>query len=208
MPNNDVRAHLAAIYAASDDPWNTRSSRYEQGKFAQTIASLPKPRYRFGLEVGCGAGALTAHLTQRCDDLHAMDCTDGALRVARAHNTGRHITFIAGAAPRDWPTTPPDLVMLSEVLYFMTDAESAGLAARLAQDCASECHVVLVNWLGDTGGGISGAAAAQRLIGQLSTTHSLITACSFAGFRIDILGLNTSRTVLLENIHASPVCAG
>ena len=186
MPTSDVRAHLKDIYAASDDPWDTCSSPYEQGKFAQTIGCLPRQRYKLGLEVGCGVGALSAQLAGRCDVLIAMDCTDQAVRAALARKYHSNVSFIAGEAPRDWPDHPPDLVILSEVLYFMTDAESAGLALRLAQDCTAQCHVVLVNWLGDTGS-IGGAAAAQRLIAQLAATHHRVLALNDARFRIDLL---------------------
>ncbi len=186
MPSSDVRAHLAALYAASDDPWDTCTSPYEQGKFARTIACLPRPRYKSGLEVGCGAGTLSALLARRCDKLIAMDCTDQAVRTALARKDHTNVSFIVGEAPRDWPDHPPDLVILSEVLYFMTDAESAGLALRLAHDCSAQCHVVLVNWLGDTDN-IGGAAAAQRLIAQLATAHHQLLAQNYARFRIDVL---------------------
>ena len=186
MPTSDTRAHLAALYAGADDPWDTHASPYEQHKFAQTIKSLPRHRYRLGLEMGCGAGALTARLAARCDVLVAMDCTARALAVARTRTPCANVLFTEGAAPVTWPAQPPDLVMLSEVLYFMTDDESAGLAARLAQDCAAGCDVVLVNWLGHTGGGIGGAAAANRLIGMLAGTHHRLFACGSGQFDIDV----------------------
>lgn len=187
MPTNAVHAHLTGLYAQADDPWDTHASGYEQAKFRQTTASLPRERYRCGLEVGCGAGALTAHLAPRCDHLIAMDCTARALTVAQARLAFAHVDFVQGAAPSDWPTQTPDLVILSEVLYFLTDAESAGLAVRLTADCAPACDIVLVNWLGDTGGAIGGADAADRLIRKLTTACQPVTAQSFDGFRIDVL---------------------
>lgn len=188
MPTSDIHAHLAALYAVSEDPWNTHSSAYERRKFAQILSSLPRARYRRCLEVGCGAGALTALLAPRCEVLIAMDCTGVALSVARAHTSRKKVHFIEGAVPADWPRQPPDLVVLSEVLYFLTDEENAGLARRLTQDCTADCQVVMVNWLGDTGGGIGGAAAADRLIRLLATTHHSIRTRVFPRFRIDVLG--------------------
>lgn len=187
MPNSDIRAHLATLYAGSDDPWSTHTSAYERMKFAETMASLPRARYRRGFEIGCGAGALTALLALRCDELVAMDCTPRALAVARARASSANVTFVEGAAPRSWPTGAPDLVVLSEVLYFMTDDESDGLAKRLATDCAQTCDIVLVNWLGDTGSGVGGAAAAQRLIAMLAATHCELASRRFSLFRIDVL---------------------
>ena len=187
MPTPDVRTHLAALYASAADPWNTHTSPYEQGKFAQTAASLPRARYRCGLEVGCGAGALTAHLAPRCDHLIAMDCTADALVTARARTIFPHVDFIQGAAPADWPAQRPDVVILSEVLYFLSDDESAGLAVRIKEDCAPDCDIILVNWLGDTGGAIKGAAAADRLTARLADRCQTITSQALDGFRIDVL---------------------
>lgn len=187
MPAHDVRAHLAALYAAADDPWNTHASPYEQDKFARTVASLPRRRYRRALEVGCGAGALTALLAPRCDALVAMDCTAAALAAAQARVSSPNVAFCEGACPADWPAPQPDLVVLSEVLYFMTDDESAGLALRLSHDCAADCDVALVNWLGDTGGPIDGAAAALRLMDMLGATHRRLGSHGYDRFRIDVL---------------------
>lgn len=187
MPTHDVRAHLAALYSESGDPWNTHSSGYEQMKFAQTMASLPRPRYRRGLEVGCGAGALSGLLAARCDLLTAMDCTTAALAAAKARNNLAHTVFVEGVAPVDWPVEPPDLVVLSEVLYFMTENESTGLAQRLINDCTPDCQVVLVNWLGSTDSGIGGEAAALRLIRDLADTHETLSSNSYGQFRVDVL---------------------
>ncbi|WP_158639135.1 SAM-dependent methyltransferase [Elioraea rosea] len=187
MPTSGVRAHLAALYAGSDDPWNTHGSAYEREKFSQTMASLPRSRYRRCLEVGCGAGALTALLAARCDGLVAIDCTAEAVAAAKAHASRANVAFIEGTVPWVWPAQAPDLVILSEVLYFMTDDESAALAVRLAEDCADHCDVVLVNWRGDTGGAINGEAAALRLTRRLAETHRLLASCGFGRFHIDVL---------------------
>ena len=187
MPTHDIHAHLAALYAGSDDPWHTHTSPYERQKFAQTIACLPRARYRQGLEVGCGAGALTALLAPRCDAVVAMDCTSRALAIAKACTSCANVTFLDGAAPAAWSAQPPDLVVLSEVLYFLTEDESAGLGLRLAQDCAEACDVVLVNWLGETGDAICGSAAATRLIRMLAPTHHPLALWGSSHFRIDVL---------------------
>lgn len=187
MPASGVRAHLAALYARSDDPWNTHSSAYEGRKFARTVGSLPRPRYRRCLEIGCGAGALTKRLASQCDMVVAMDCIPAALAVAKARVPETNVIFVEGAAPGCWPAVGPDLVVLSEVLYFLTEEESAGLASRLVSNCAEDCDVVLVNWLGDTNGPLGGAAAALRLVGALGGTHRRLASLDHGLFRIDVL---------------------
>jgi len=187
LPTPDIHTHLANLYAAADDPWNTHASPYEQGKFAKTVQSLPRTQYRCALEVGCGAGALTAHLAPRCDHLIATDCTERALSVARSRVTHPHVTFTHGSVPADWPNAVPDLIVLSEVLYFLTDAESVGLAARICQDTAADTDIVMVNWSGDTGGLISGRQAADRLVADLGHSCECTFSQVCSGFSIEVL---------------------
>ncbi len=40
------RAYFERMYRDSVDPWDFESSAYEQRKYAVTVASLPRPRYR------------------------------------------------------------------------------------------------------------------------------------------------------------------
>lgn len=187
MPTEAVRLHLDALYAASDDPWRTVTSAYEQAKFEATLAALPMPFYRHGLEVGCGAGALTHRLALRCEALTAVDCTTRALALARQLAVATNVTFVQGTVPDVWSAEPPNLVVLSEVLYFMTVAEIDGLAARLIDDAAARADLLLVNWLGDTGGAIDGAAAAGRLIGRLGSSYAHLGSSGTAAYRIDVL---------------------
>lgn len=185
MPTEEIRAHLAALYAANDDPFGTFSSAYEDAKFADTLACLPRARYVQGIEVGCGTGALSRRLAVSCDRLMAVDITPRAIEVARAQGGAANVAFVLGTAPPLWPTVPPDLVVLSEVLYFMTLDETVALARRIdAGDHA--CDVVLVNWLGITGHDIDGGPAADRFIGLIDG-FDLHPTLARDAYRIDVL---------------------
>jgi hypothetical protein len=60
------------LYAGERDPWEFETSAYEQAKYDATLAALPRPRYRRGLEIGCSIGVLTARLAGRCGSLVAI----------------------------------------------------------------------------------------------------------------------------------------
>jgi SAM-dependent methyltransferase len=108
------------MYAADPDPWGLAERWYEQRKYALTVAALPRPRYRSGIEVGCSVGVLTALLGERCDRLLAIDVAAAAVEAARgrtAHLSGVRVE--QRAMPAQWPGESSfDLVVLSEVGYY------------------------------------------------------------------------------------------
>ena len=74
-----------AIYAEAPDPWSFATSDYEAGKYAVTVATLPRAQYASALEIGCSIGVLTELLAPRCDALLSVDVAERALNQARAY---------------------------------------------------------------------------------------------------------------------------
>ena len=139
------------MYAESSDPWGFDDRWYERRKFAVTLASLPHERYRRGLEAGCSNGALTELLATRCDRLVAFDFVDTAVARCRERLAGHgHVDVVAASFPDFWPPGTGDLVVWSEVAYYVrngaADAALAGLEAWLEPGG----HVVAVHYLGAT----------------------------------------------------------
>jgi SAM-dependent methyltransferase len=139
------------LYARGDgDPWQTRTSWYEQRKQAVTVACLPRARYRHAAEPGCGLGTLTPALAQRCDRVDASDYSAGAVEAA-ARATGHlpGVTVTARALPD--PAALPagiDLAMLSEVLYYLSPADVGAVVDRLADALVPGGDAVLAHWRG------------------------------------------------------------
>lgn len=182
MPRNDTLAHLSRLYAASEDPWGHRSSRYEAAKYEATLSAIGPGPFREALEIGCGNGELARHLAPRCRRLTAMECIPAAADTARRSLAKfSQVEVLQGTAPQDLPRLQPDLVLLSEVLYFLTPAEIATLARWLNRNAAGP--VVAVNWTGPTDEPLNGAEAVNLLAQTLTTRQTL----HFPGFRIDIL---------------------
>ena len=78
------RSYFEEMYRDSDDPWEFGTSPYEQRKYAVTVASLPRARYRSAYEPGCSIGVLTELLATRCDRLLSSDIIPSALQQAEA----------------------------------------------------------------------------------------------------------------------------
>lgn len=140
-------AYFDRLYAAAPDPWSLSSRWYEARKYALTMAGLPQPSYRCCLEAGCSVGALTEQLAGRCAQLLAVDCAAAAVAAARAR-TGHlpQVRVEQRTLPAKWPTGTFDLVVLSEIGYYLDDAELAVLLVRSIGALTEGGTLVAVHW--------------------------------------------------------------
>jgi SAM-dependent methyltransferase len=134
------------LYAESSDPWQLAEREYELRKFGLTIASLPRKRYRRVFEPGCSIGVLTGFLASHCDELLATDPVASPLVRARQAVPDHHVRFEQGRVPDDWPAGEFDLIVLSELLYYLSEADRLQVAERVGQSLAQDGHLVLVHW--------------------------------------------------------------
>ena len=181
-------SYFEALYVATPDPWDFAGSDYERGKYAATLAALPRPRYGRALEVGCSIGVLTALLAPRCDRLLSLDVAEGALAAARGRCGGLPgVEFRCMAVPGEWPEGRFDLIMLSEVVYYLDRADVARLVARIEGALAPGGDLVLVHWTGATDYPLSGDAAAGLVIAGTAGFLGLSRQERAAEYRLDVL---------------------
>lgn len=147
-------SYFDRLYANSADPWRLSTRWYEQRKYAITLSMLPQRRYRHALEPGCSIGTLTALLAQRCDHVTATDVAGAALDIAdvrlRADN-GRdglrdRITLSRGSLDDPWPPGPFDLLVLSEVAYYLEEQLLAEVLGRECPRLARGATVIAAHW--------------------------------------------------------------
>jgi cyclopropane fatty-acyl-phospholipid synthase-like methyltransferase len=139
--------YFEGVYAAADDPWSLASRWYERRKYAITVAALPSERYARALEVGCSVGVLTAILAERCDELLAVDVAPSAVASASKRTAGLpHVRVEQRHLPAAWPEGEFDLVVLSEVLYYLATDDAAELIARAAAALGPDGVVLAVHW--------------------------------------------------------------
>lgn len=156
--------YFERIYAVSEDPWDFETSWYEQRKYDLTLAALPRPRYRRAFEPGCANGALTERLAGRCDELVALEpVAEVAGRAARRMRHASHVEVSVGAMPEDWPAGTFDLIVLSEVGYYLTEAGLDRACRRAVAALEPGGHLVAVHWTGPTDYPASGTAVHDRL---------------------------------------------
>ena len=139
--------YFERVYARGADPWSFATSEYERAKYADTLAALPRPPYRRGLEIGCSIGVLTAQLARRCRALEALDVHEGALADARRRSAGLpHVRFHRMMFPREAPGGTFDLAVVSEVAYYWGGGEFDAALALLLERLEDGGHLVLVHY--------------------------------------------------------------
>lgn len=143
----DAERIFDEVHSKSEDPWAYTTSWYERRKRALTLAALPGEKYRSGLEIGCSIGTLTVDLAGRCTTLLAVDASSTALEQAAARLapypgvTTRQLTL-----PESWPGGSYDLVVVSEVGYYLAPAEFGLLLKHIQDSMAPGGTLVLCHW--------------------------------------------------------------
>ncbi len=180
--------YFDARYAADPDPWNFTASPYERDKYAATLASLPRPHYAAGLEIGCSIGVLTAALAPLCDTLTALDVAEAALAQARARCRDLpHVRLLDAQVPGEWPEGTFDLILLSEVVYYLDAADVARLATRVRESLRPGGDVVLVHWTGETHYPLTGDEAADLFIRETGHHLAADRQIRTEAYRLDVL---------------------
>lgn len=138
------------MYAEAADPWQLESRWYEQRKYAITTALLPHARYRHAFEPGCSVGVLTERLLGHCDHVTSSDISVAALDATRDRLTARgvreRVTLLRGSLDQPWPAGPFDLVVLSEVCYYLQPSMVREVLDREIPRLAPTATVIAAHW--------------------------------------------------------------
>ncbi len=146
-PAAEPDAALDLLHRDEADPWRTETDWYEERKRAVTLAALPRRRFTRALEVGCSVGTLAADLAPRCETLIAIDASAAAVGHARAR-LGHlpHVKVRRADAVTDHPEGPFDLVVVSEVGYFLSPDRLRELCRLVTAGLTDDGAVVLCHW--------------------------------------------------------------
>jgi 2-polyprenyl-3-methyl-5-hydroxy-6-metoxy-1,4-benzoquinol methylase len=175
------------IYAADADPWGYTTSAYERQKYAATLAALPRAHFARAFEPGCSIGVLTRMLARRCTHLVAADASEVSLERAHAWCRGmRNISFRRMRIPAQWPGGTFDLIVLSEVLYYLSRRDVRSTVRRTMRTLRAGGVVIIVHWLGATGTARNGDQVAREFIAQ-TRRLPLIAPRRTGQYRLDVL---------------------
>lgn len=137
------------IYRRRRDPWGYESRADEQAKYERTLSALGERRYARALEIGSSIGVFTSMLAARCDQVVGIEPSATALARAstRLRDQG-HVELIQAAVPEGLPAGPFDLVVCSEVLYYLSEGVLIDTIAEIERQLVPGATLVAVHYTG------------------------------------------------------------
>jgi trans-aconitate methyltransferase len=136
-------------YRRTRDPWSFATEPYERSRFASILDHVPPARYRHAVEPGCSTGELTVMLADRVESVDAFDVAPTAVAEAErrcAHLPG--VTVRTGSLLDVARCRSVDLIVLSEVAYYLDESVLFGTVTRLAASLAPQGRLIASHWIG------------------------------------------------------------
>ncbi len=135
------------VYQQNEDPWDFENSPYEKQKYEATLAALPKPVYQNVFEIGCSIGVLSEKLASRSKKLLSVDVADLALAKAKARlKELQQVKVEKMTVPQQFPDEVFDLILLSEVGYYLSKNDLEKLAVLMIEHLQTGGQLLLVHW--------------------------------------------------------------
>jgi Nodulation protein S (NodS) len=193
-------AYFDRLYAGAEDPWNLQARWYERRKYAITMAMLPDPRYRHAFEPGCSIGVLTEHLSARCDRVTSTDVVAAALdatarRLLDAERRDR-VTLLRRSLDEPWPDGPFDLLVLSEVGYYLHPEALRAVLDREVPRLAPGATVLAAHWRHRVDDYPMTGDRSNKIVGATAGLHSI------AAYRDTDLGIDVFDTATDASVAA------
>jgi SAM-dependent methyltransferase len=128
------REHFDRVYAATGrDAWGYERDEFATRRFQFLLKMLPVTPVSTALEVGCAEGQFTALLAQHVEHVLACDISESAIQRARQTCLGlQNVRFRCMDVRKGLPDEPVDLILFSDVLYYLSRRE----AIRVLEDSA------------------------------------------------------------------------
>lgn len=171
------------------DPFGFDVNPEERLKFRRTLDVCGEEARGRVLELGCAVGSFTELLAPVATQVLAVDVSQSAVEQVRRRLGGHpHVTAAALAIPDEFPDGPFDLVVASDVLYYLPVPQLRRCLARIEASLADGGAFVAVHYVPRMGSVLNGDEA-HDLIGSATTLrHTLAERTEFGAgrtYRVD-----------------------
>lgn len=147
MTDPALLAEYERRFRADPDFWNYETSAYERAKRAATLEAAGSERKRATLELGCANGVLAEELAVKTASLIAVEATPTAAAAAAARlEPYAGASVIQGLVPAAVPGGPYDLVVASEILYYLDESSYRATLEQFDDWLAPDGRLVAVHW--------------------------------------------------------------
>jgi SAM-dependent methyltransferase len=141
------RKHFEKLYSGTArDAW-----RYEQGEFTRLrfdmlAEMLPQASIGAVLEVGCAEGHFTRILALRAKQVVACDISELAIQRSKQNCLGlRNVQFIRADVRKGLPIGFFDLILCSDVLYYLSKKEAVHVLESFARSLRPGAFLLFSN---------------------------------------------------------------
>lgn len=139
--------YFADLYATNEDPWAFRTRWYERRKRDLIMASLPRQCYERVFEPACANGEMSAALAERCAELLCQDLDPTAVGLARDRLASLpNVAVAQGGLPGDWPGGRFDLVVLSEIGYYLDPTDWLQVIEQAVHSLTYDGGLLACHW--------------------------------------------------------------
>lgn len=171
------------------DPFGFDVNPEEKLKFARTLEVCGEGRLGRVLELGCAVGSFTEVLAPRADAVLAVDVSQAAVdQVAERLREHPHVRTRAVDIPADFPDETFDLVVASDVLYYLPVEELERCVDRIEASLADGGVFVAVHYVPRMGSVLNGDEAHDVVASHTSLEHVLAERTEFGPgrtYRVD-----------------------
>lgn len=136
-------------YRAEEDPWGTLSDPAERAKIEAALEACGPGPFERVCDLGTGIGVIAAGLAPRSNALLALDGAPSAVAAAiRRLAPFPHARAQVAVVPRDLPSGRFDLVVASELLYYLAPDDLEATLGWLDRALLRGGRLVAVHWTG------------------------------------------------------------
>ncbi len=140
--------YFEQLFNDSPDPWAFRQRWYEKRKRDLCLASLGQQRYPRVFEPACANGELSLALAERSEHLLCLDASATAVDLTRQRlHALPHCRVLHGYLPDDWPPGQFDLIVLSEVGYYLDTEHWRRTLEHAVASLAVDGTLLACHWL-------------------------------------------------------------
>ncbi len=119
----DTYQQLDERFKASHDRWNIETSVHEKKRLRTLFEFCKSVPHRSILEIGCAEGHFTKMLTTISEDVTAIDLS--SISISRAKKRAPLAKYIVTTLEDFYPSKKFDLIVASEVLYYMPNKQES-----------------------------------------------------------------------------------
>ena len=171
------------------DPFGFDRNPEEQLKFARTLEVCGDGTFGRVLELGCAVGTFTELLARRARDVLALDVSQAAVdRVLERTHEHANVRAVVMSIPGEFPDEVFDLVVASDVLYYLPTVELQRCVERIEASLADGGAFVAVHYVPRMGSVLNGDEAHDVITAHTSLTHVLSQRTEFGpgrNYRVD-----------------------